>query len=50
MKEEKPFTSVDSCPKCGAGMEQKAWIPVEWENGSGFYVYQCPKCKNIELQ
>jgi len=40
------------CPKCHAAMEKKAWLPLnsDEEGGGGYDVWQCPNCKNIEIE
>jgi ssDNA-binding Zn-finger/Zn-ribbon topoisomerase 1 len=42
----------NTCPECGAEMEQKFWLPVnvDEEGRGGYTIYQCPKCKNIEVK
>ena len=39
------------CPDCGTEMEKKAWLMIDVgdEGQGGVDVYQCPKCKNIEI-
>ena len=41
------------CPKCGERMEEKFSLPELEPDDSGDYgppmVYQCPKCKNVEM-
>ena len=40
------------CPDCGTEMQKKAWLMIDVgdEGQGGIDVYQCPKCKNIEIE
>jgi len=40
------------CPDCSTPMELKAWLPLESdeEGRGGYNVWQCPNCKNIEIE
>jgi DNA-directed RNA polymerase subunit M/transcription elongation factor TFIIS len=39
-----------TCPKCGTKMECKFWLPQDEYGGGGYAIFQCPKCKNIEVK
>lgn len=39
------------CPKCGTRMEHKGTINYHEEDSAWNEVlYQCPKCKNVEIE
>lgn len=46
-----PWPKGLGCPYCGSEMSKKAWLPInsDYEGNGGVDVYQCPKCKNIEI-
>lgn len=42
-----------TCPKCDTKMELKCWLPrfdADEEGCGGYNVFQCPNCKNIEIE
>lgn len=40
------------CPECGTIMQYKHWFSAgaDFEGRGGETLYQCPKCKNIEVE
>ena len=42
---------MKKCPDCNEEMQLKVWLPLNAneEGYGGYSIYQCPKCKNIEI-